>query len=52
MKNVAVFASLKDNQIEYLRSLIAENNITATLVVGEVENFAPVPAYRGSGRKN
>jgi hypothetical protein len=42
MKNVAVFASLKDNQIEYLRSLIAENNITATLVVGEVENFAPV----------
>jgi hypothetical protein len=40
MKNVAVFASLQDNQIDYLRSLIAENNITATLVVGEAEHFA------------
>jgi hypothetical protein len=42
MKNVAVFSTLNDEQITHLRSLIAENNIQATLIVGEVENFQPV----------
>jgi NACalpha-BTF3-like transcription factor len=42
MKNVAVFAQVTDDQLTYFRSLIADNGIQANLVVGEVENFAPV----------